>query len=596
MSNVQLINRRDIDFILDDVLNIETLLQTEHYEQYDRSTIAAILDTANSIAEENFWPHAASIDANEADFDGVNVSTPDEVKQGLNAYREAGLFPASFDEDAGGMQLPWTVYQAMCSYFTAASPSTFNYAFLTIANANMLNALGSPALKEKFLPKLVAGEWFGTMCLSETQAGSSLADIRTKATPTEAGHYLIEGTKMWISGGDQDITDNIVHMVLAKIPGSPAGVKGISLFLVPKHRVNDDGSLGDFNNIVLAGINHKMGHRGTTNTLLNFGESGECRGYLVGEANQGMQNMFLMMNEARIGVGIGAATLGLAGYHYSLDYARNRPQGRPLKDRDPESPQINIIEHADVKRMLLEQKCYTEGGFALCLYTALLIDAAKSGLMPHDQADLLLGILTPMVKSWPSEYCLEANKLAIQVLGGYGYTREYPVERLYRDNRLNHIHEGTHAIHGIDLLGRKVKMYDGAAFKLLNKTMRATIEDTKDSSLLDCAAKLEQAIQKIEATVEVVSKCDDPDVAMANATRFLDAFGHVVIAWIWLKQANAANNSLGKHPDDAFLKGKVAACHFFYRHLLPQIYPALELVNSLDDSALRFDQLQFTGN
>jgi len=596
MSNVPLLNRRDIDFILDEVLNIETLLQTEHYDQYDRSTIAAILDTASSIAEESFWPHAATIDANEADFDGTSVSTPDEVKQGLKAFREAGFFSASFDEDAGGMQLPWTVYQAMCSYFTAASPSTFNYAFLTTANANMLNTLGSTTLKEKYLPKLVNGEWFGTMCLSETQAGSSLADIRTKAIPTDEGHYLIEGTKMWISGGDQDITDNIVHMVLAKIPGSPAGVKGISLFLVPKQRVNDDGSPGVFNNVVLAGINHKMGHRGTTNTLLNFGESGECHGYLVGEANQGMQNMFLMMNEARIAVGTGAATLGLAGYLYSLDYARNRPQGRHLKDRDPESPQINIIEHADVKRMLLEQKCYTEGAFALCLYTSSLIDASRSGLMSHQQADLLLAILTPMVKSWPSEYCLEANKLAIQVLGGYGYTREYPVERIYRDNRLNHIHEGTHAIHGIDLLGRKVQMHDGAAFKLLNATMRTTIEETQDSSLKDCADKLEQAIQKIETTVEAVQNCDNPDVALANATRFLDAFGHVTVAWIWLKQANAAKISLSEHPDDAFLQGKAAACHFFYRHLLPQIYPSLELVNSLDDSALHFDQLQFTGN
>ena len=381
MSNVQLINRRDVDFLLDDVLDIESILDSDHYNMYDRETVAAILDTANAIAEDKFWPHAATVDANEADFDGVKVSTPPEVKEGLDAYRDAGFFSAGFDEDVGGMQLPWTVFQAMCSYFTCASPSTLNYAFLTSSNANMLNELGSEELKARFLPKLVSGEWFGTMCLSETQAGSSLADIRTKATPTDEGHYLINGTKMWISGGDQDLTDNIVHMVLAKIPGSPPGTKGISLFLVPKNRVDENGDITGSNNVALAGINHKMGHRGTTNCLLNFGESGECHGYLVGEANKGMTNMFLMMNEARIAVGMGAANLGMAGYLYSLDYARNRPQGRHLKDRDPESPQVNIVEHADVKRMLLTQKCYAEGGYTLGMYTALLIDLVKAGKM-----------------------------------------------------------------------------------------------------------------------------------------------------------------------------------------------------------------------
>lgn len=596
MANLQLINRRDIDFLLDELLDLDSILQTERYSQYDRETIAAILDTANTVAEDVFWSSAATVDANEADFDGRNVTTPQEVKDGLKAYREAGFFSAGFDTEVGGMQLPWVVLQALNSYFTAASPSTLNYAFLTCSNANMLSELGSEELKRKFLPKLIEGEWFGTMCLSETQAGSSLADIRTKATPTEEGHYLLSGTKMWISGGDQDITENIVHMVLAKIPGGPAGVKGISLFLVPKYRVNDDGSLGDFNNVVLAGLNHKMGHRGTTNTLLNFGESGDCHGYLVGGEHEGLASMFLMMNEARVAVGMGAATLGTAGYLYSLDYARNRPQGRPHKDRDPNSPQVNIIEHADVRRMLLTQKCYAEGGFALAMYTAQLIDSSKSGIMDKQTADLLLAILTPMVKSWPSEYCLEANKLAIQVLGGYGYTREYPVERMYRDNRLNHIHEGTHAIHGIDLLGRKVQMFDGAALKLLTATMRETVQQNTDGELAVFATALEKAIATIESTVAAIAQCENPDLALANATRFLDAFGHVTVAWIWLKQAAAANAKIASGTSDPFLTGKVAACKFFFNHLLPDIYPALALVASLDDCALSFTESEFTGS
>lgn len=594
MSNVQLINRRDVDFLLDEVLDIASVLDSDHYGMYDRETIAAILDTANAIAEDKFWPHAATVDANEADFDGVNVTTPPEVKEGIDAYREAGFFSAGFDEDIGGMQLPWTVFQAMSSYFTCASPSTLNYAFLTSSNANMLNELGSEELKAKFLPKLISGEWFGTMCLSETQAGSSLADIRTKATPTDDGHYLISGTKMWISGGDQDLTENIVHMVLAKIPGSPPGTKGISLFLVPKNRVNDNGDITGSNNVVLAGINHKMGHRGTTNCLLNFGESGECHGYLVGEVNKGMANMFLMMNEARIAVGMGAANLGMAGYLYSLDYARNRPQGRHLKDRDPETPQVNIIEHADVKRMLLTQKCYAEGGYALGMYTALLIDRVKAGKMDKTESDLLLAILTPMVKSWPSEYCLEANKLAIQVLGGYGYTREYPVERMYRDNRLNHIHEGTHAIHGIDLLGRKVQMYDGAALQLLIAKMNETITEAPES-LTEQKQLLQEAISKLEATVSTVLDCENPDLRLANATRFLDAFGHIVVGWLWLMQANAAVKGLESTPQDAFLRGKVTASTFYFRHLLPEIYPALELVASLDDTNLQMTELEFAG-
>ncbi len=595
MANVQLINRRDLDFLLDDVIGLDTLLKTERYRHYDREAITAILDTAHAIGEDKFWSTAAAVDANEADFDGVSVTTPPEVKEALDAYRDAGFFAAGFDEALGGMQIPCTVMQALSSYFSVASPATINYSFLTSANANLLNAAGSDALKATFLPRLINGEWFGTMCLSETQAGSSLADIRTRATPTDQGHYLIDGTKMWISGGDQDITENIVHMVLAKIPGGPAGVKGISLFLVPKYRVNEDGSLGAFNNVVLAGLNHKMGHRGTTNTLLNFGESGECHGYLVGEAHRGLASMFLMMNEARIAVGLGAATLALGGYHYSLDYARNRPQGRPLVNRDPLSPQVNIIEHADVKRMLLTQKCYAEGGFALVMYTSYLVDASRTGLMDAQQAQLLLEILTPVVKSWPSEYGLEANKLAIQVLGGYGYTRDYPVERMYRDNRLNHIHEGTHAIHGIDLLGRKVSMFEGAALALLTAAIRSTITEAQGARLASAATELERALAQLEATLQSVAGCDDPERALANATRFLDAFGHIVVGWIWLQQATVASRKIAARGQDAFLAGKLTACDFYFRHLLPDAYPALELVASLDDTAVMMPAEHFTG-
>ena len=406
---------------------------------------------------------------------------------------------------------------------------------------------------------------------------------------------------MWISAGDHEMTDNIIHMVLAKVPGSPAGVKGISLFLVPKHRVNDDGSIGEPNNIALAGLNHKMGHKGTTNCLLNFGESGDTIGYLVGSENQGLMNMFHMMNEARIGVGMAATVIGLGGYLYSLDYARNRPQGRHLANKDPESPMVMISEHADVKRMLMTQKAFVEGAQSLMLYSARLIDQQMTAVNEADKthATLLLELLTPICKSWPSEFCLEANKLAIQVLGGYGYTREYPVERYYRDNRLNHIHEGTHAVHGLDIMGRKVHMANGAALKALVTEITLTLNDANaHADLAAHCADLSAAMQQIQTTLEAVSKANDPSLALANATIFLDAMGHVVIAWMWLKQAVAAINGQanGNASDAAFYRGKLSACNFFFRYELPKTKAKFDLVASLDDTCFKLEAEDFIGS
>ncbi len=596
MSHLPFISRRDLDFFLHEVFRVEELYSSERFSHCDNDTISAILDTAIAIAQNHFWPAAAEADADEAHFDGKQVYTPQVTKDCLAAYRDAGFFGAIFDQELGGMQLPYSVQQVIATIFNAAGPSIVNYAFLTSGNANMLNEHGTQAQKEKYLQPLIEGRWFGTMCLSETQAGSSLGDIRTMATPTEQGHYLLNGTKMWISGGDQDITENIIHMVLAKTPGAPPGVKGISLFLVPKYRVNDDGSLGEFNNIVLAGINHKMGHRGTTNTLLNFGESGECHGFLVGEINQGLANMFFMMNEARIGVGMSATALGLGGFHYSLDYAKNRPQGRKFGDKDPLSSPVMIIEHADIKRLLMAQKCYAEGACALGLYCSKLVDGRDSGLIESDRATLLLELLTPVVKSWPSEFCLEANKHAMQVLGGYGYTRDYPVERLYRDNRLNPIHEGAHGIHGIDLLGRKVSLANGATMALFRQEIEATIaESEKYPALVNYCEALAESLDATEKTIQAVLSGADPETSLANATPFLDAFGHVVIAWMWLKQAVVASEKLNENDDNPFYRGKLSACGFFFRYELPKVATAYALVASLDDTCVALDIADFNG-
>ena len=595
------INRRDLDFLLYEVLNTERLLEREKFADHDLATLNAVLDTAHDIAEDKFATHAEKSDAEEPYFDGERVHIIPEISEALAAYIEAGFLAAPFDYDAGGMQLPWTIIQATNAMFMSANAATAAYPFLAIAAGNVLNSFGSQEQKKLYFEPIVEGRYFGTMCLSEPQAGSSLSDIRTKAEPTDEGHYLISGNKMWISGGEHELSENIVHMVLAKIPGGPPGVKGISLFVVPRYLVNPDGSLGAKNDVALAGLNHKMGYRGTVNTLLNFGENGNCVGYLVGEPHKGLRYMFHMMNEARIGIGLGATMMGYAGYLYSLDYARNRPQGRQPGSKDPTEPQVMLVEHADIRRMLLFQKANVEGSLALCLYSAGLIDDQHTLTDESELAeiDLLLEILTPIVKSWPSEHCLEANGYAIQILGGYGYTREYPVERLYRDNRLNPIHEGTTTIHGLDLLGRKVTMKDGAAFDLLIRKIRETIEEAGTLETLAAdAMSLEAAIERARVTTAClteVGQSGNTNLFLANATVYLEMMGRIVMSWIWLRQAIVATRAIGgaQGDDKAFYEGKIQACHYFIRWELPKAQTEANLLESLDPTCLEMTDASF---
>ena len=492
---------------------------------------------------------------------------------------------AGQDYEIGGMQLPAVIEKAGFGYFKAANVGTSSYPFLTIGNSNLLLAHGSPEQIATYVLPMMSGRFFGTMCLSEPQAGSSLADITTRAEPQADGSYRLFGTKMWISAGEHELSENIVHLVLARVPGAPAGVKGISLFVVPKFLVKPDGTLGDRNDVVLAGLNHKMGYRGTTNTLLNFGEgkhrpngSAGALGELVGSENQGLSCMFHMMNEARIGVGLGATVLGYTGYLHALDYARNRPQGRPLAGRDPSRPQIAIIEHSDVKRMLLAQKAYVEGALALCLFCARLVDFERIASTKEAARDatLLLDILTPIAKSWPSQWCLEANSLAIQVHGGYGYTRDYNVEQFYRDNRLNPIHEGTHGIQALDLLGRKVVQEHGRSLQLLAARIGVATEQglaADHPDLKNYAKALQSRLARMLEVTAALHGRADVSVTLANASCYLEAFGHVVVAFIWLEQALLASRALaaGPHSSDAdFYNGKLAACRYFFHHELPQ--------------------------
>ncbi|WP_397406360.1 acyl-CoA dehydrogenase [Polaromonas sp.] len=596
--------RPTLDFLLYQWLGAESLNQRERFADHSRETFDAVFDTCERIAREKYAPFNRLVDTQEPQFDGEKVILPQATHEAHKAYAGSGMLSAAQDYDEGGMQLPYTIEAAANCFFAMASVS-IGSSLLTKGNANLLLVHGTEAQKEVFARNEFAGRFSGTMCLSEPQAGSSLSDITTRAVPDgddfEAEplgpRYRLTGNKMWISAGEHELTENIIHLVLAKIPGPDGklipGTRGISLFIVPKKMVGADGQLtGERNDVALAGLNHKLGWRGTTNTLLNFGEGkypvrGEAGavGYLVGKPHEGLRCMFHMMNEARIGVGTAAVMLGMAGYYASLDYAKNRPQGRPVgpAGKDSARPQVRIIEHADVKRMLLAQKAYCEGALALELYCARLVDeqhTAEAG--PADDARLLLEVLTPIAKSWPSEWCLEANSLAIQIHGGYGYTRDFPVEQYWRDNRLNMIHEGTHGIQATDLLGRKVLMEGGKGLQLLAARIGSTMERASQVPELAAYAKaLGQALQQVGATTQAAWATGNPQDALANAVPYMQGFGHTVLAWIWLDVALAALQA-DATKSIAVTAGKLGAVRYFYHYELPKIDAWLQVVAARD--------------
>jgi alkylation response protein AidB-like acyl-CoA dehydrogenase len=588
-------SRRDIDFLLYEWLNVIELTQRERYGEHDRDTFGSLLDIAEELAVEVFAPINKLLDEREPVMNpqGIVVQ-PAELMHALRAFSASGLTASTFAEELGGGQLPYVVRAACSMFLQAGSIAAYAYPFLSEANANLIVAHGTPEQIACYAMPIIEGRWFGTMCLSEQQAGSSLGDITTLATPQDDGSYRVTGSKMWISGGDHELSENIVHLVLARTPGAPAGPKGTSLFIVPRRLVDEDGSVGERNDITLVGLNHKMGYRGTTNTILAFGDGGHTPGglpgavgHLIGGVGDGLAIMFDMMNEARIGVGSGAVSLGYAGYLESLHYARNRPQGRSLTARDPRAAPVPIIDHPDVRRMLLAQKSYVEGGLALTLFCARLIDEQRSAVGEPERAEagVLLGLLTPIAKSWPSQWCLKANDLAIQVHGGYGYTRDFPVEQYYRDNRLNMIHEGTHGIQALDLVGRKILRDHGAGLGVALTRMRRTIEAAAalGGAPAQHAALLEDQVNAVEhAFTGLVAA--DPTATLANASPGLEALGHVVIAWLWLEQETAAHGKEG-----SFYDGKRAAAAYFFGQELPIVPALLDLVSRHDRLTLDLD-------
>ena len=610
--------RPTLDFLLYEWLDAALLNQRERFVDHSRETFGAVFDTCERIAREKYAPFNRTVDTHEPHFDGEKVILPQATHSAHKAYAASGMLSAAQNYDMGGMQLPYTIEAAANAFFAMASVS-IGSGMLTTGNANLLMVHGTEMQKEVFAKNEFSGRFAGTMCLSEPQAGSSLSDVLTRALPDGNGfendplgpRYRLRGNKMWISAGEHELTENIIHLVLAKIPGPDgkliAGTRGISLFIVPKKLVNEKGELtGARNDVALAGLNHKLGWRGTTNTLLNFGEGkylvnaeAGAVGYLIGKPHEGLRCMFHMMNEARIGVGMAATMLGMAGYRASLDYAKSRPQGRPMgpSGKDVTQPQIRIIEHADVKRMLLAQKSYCEGALALELYCARLVDEQHTGTpAAADDARMLLEVLTPIAKSWPSEWCLEANSLAIQVHGGYGYTRDFPVEQYWRDNRLNMIHEGTHGIQATDLLGRKVLMEGGRGLALLAGRIQGTIEKALQLAELNAHAQaLRQAFEQLQSATRAAWATGKPDDALANAVPYMQAFGHTVLAWIWLDVVLASTASLPHDATESIAAhaGRMGAAAYFYHYELPKTGAWLKVVEARDRTCADFPEEAF---
>jgi butyryl-CoA dehydrogenase len=590
------LNPRDVRFQVFEVLQAQDLLSRPRFEEHSKESFDDVLNMAFEFAKNELEPHYRESDNVEPHLENGRAVVLPAVKHALEGMRDAGFFAATADAEFDGLQLPHVVWNACQAAFMGTNPGTSSYAFLTVGAANLIASFGTDAQRETYLRPMLAGRWFGTMCLSEPHAGSSLTDILTRAEPRDDGKFLLTGSKMWISGGDHEISENIVHMVLAKLPDAPPGVKGISLFAVPKRRVGANGALED-NDVRLAGLNHKLGARGTTNALLSFGEGGDCVAELVGQPHQGLAQMFQMMNEARIAVGLGGAALACAGYNYSLEYAKERRQGRLPTNRDPASPQVRIIEHADVKRMLLAQKALAEGGMMLCLYASKLVDehATNPDATQARAAELILDLLTPVVKAWTTHYALEANSHAIQVLGGYGYTREYPVEQYYRDNRINPIHEGTNGIQSLDLLGRKVTAANGEGLKLLTATMLEDIGTARGLGLDDLCDALEAAMKVTAKTTQTLLTAT-PEKMLANSWHYLELFGHVTVAWLWLKQAitaTKAEEAATLESERDFYSGKLQAARYFTRFELPKVAVWGNLLSSLDTTTLETQETWF---
>ncbi len=593
----QYVSSRNLKFILHEVLKApQTLSALDYYQDYNEETFNMALDAAKSLSDTHIFPFLSEMDKKVPVLENGEVKVHPQLKTIIEQIAEGGWIGAHTSYEEGGQQMPHCLLSAGTFIFYAANVVS-TYCFLTQGAANLIRSFGSSELKDYYIPKMHSGDWQGTMALTEPQAGSSLSDLITSAELTDEGYYKIKGQKIYISGGDHNAVDNVVHLLLARIKGAPAGTKGISLFVVPKYR-NENGEMV-FNDVTTAGLFDKMGSKGYVAAQLMLGESDDCRGWLVGQPNKGLSYMFQMMNEARIATGLLAAGNASAAYYASLKYARERSQGRHPSNKDLTTPPVLIIEHADVRRMLLFQKAIVEGSIALLLQCSLYSDLQHHGEGEEkDKAAILLELLTPIVKTYPSEMGIQSTSAGMQCLGGAGYCKDFPLEQLYRDIRINAIYEGTTGIQGMDLLGRKIIMNGGEGAKVFFKEILSVTQRQTSELLKSYATKLEQTLQKLqEVTMYLggVAMQDKPEVFLADATLYLEYFGIVTIAWQWLKQGEVAEKALvNAQGDEAlFYQGKLKALQYFFEYELPKtrgLHTRLmnndKLTVDLDDSCL----------
>jgi len=598
-------DRRDVDFVLHEQLQVDTLSKHPLFAEFNRKTIDLIVGEARNLAIKEILPTREIGDREGCRFEKGNVTVPEPFHRVWELFREGEWLAMSEDPEWGGQGMPSSVALAAGDYLNGANYGFMVYAGLTHGAGRLIETFGTDRQKELYLKKMFTGEWTGTMVLTEPEAGSDLGAMTTTAVKNDDGTYSISGSKIFITGGEHDLAENIIHPVLARIEGAPAGTAGISLFAVPKIWVNDDGSLGEFNDVVCTGIEEKMGIHGSSTCSLALGGKGGCRGTLLGEENKGMRAMFQMMNEARLLVGMQALCCASPSYSYALDYARQRVQGRHLLNMaDKSAPSVPLIQHPDVRRQLMTMKVYVEGIRSLLYYVGFLGDQIKVSDDEAEKATLqgLIDVLIPVAKGYSSDKAFEVCSHGVQVFGGYGYIREYPMELLLRDCRITMIYEGTNGIQAMDLLGRKLGMNKGKAVMDLLVRMQKTIADAKASGVLDGpAAQLEAAVNKLGEVgmhMGVSAMSEKVLTAFAFAHPFMEATGDVVMAWMLLWRATAAAQRLAqgaKKKDVAFYEGQIKSAEFFTAAMLPVTHGKMQAVLDSCSAAVEIADASFGG-
>ncbi len=566
----QYYNRKQIDFILYDVLKAQTLTEYDYFSDYDREQWDMFLDATDAFTKEYFFPLLVQMDREQPELKNGTIRVHPRMREIMLKCGEGGYINAIAKKDAGGLQMPMTVANAASFIMGAANYDITAYPGLTMGAAHLIENFGNQNLRDKYLPKMFSGEWQGTMALTEPGAGSSLSDVVTSAQDIGNGQYKIRGQKVFISCGDSDAVDNVIHLLLARIEGAPAGTKGISLFVVPRQRILLDGTLEN-NDVIPAGVYHKMGYKGAPIAHLVFGENDDCIGTLLGEPHKGLSYMFQMMNEARISVGLHATAIASAAYYASLKYAKERLQGRPISEKDPSKPQVPIIRHADVRRLLLAQKTFVEGALCLELLCSYYDDMKKvSNGEDYERYMLILELLTPVAKSYPAETSCLSTSWALQCFGGYGFTKDFVAELYYRQTRIHTLHEGTTAIHGMDLLGRKMMLQGGRATMLLLQEVMGDIKKVSQYDDLktygDTLSKNLEDLQALMMHLMGVAQKEGSEAFLSDATLFLELFGIIVMGWLWLKMAAVAKQNI----QSEHCRSILLCTQYYYAYEMPK--------------------------